>query len=395
MSVRVQLRRDAGRLGPASGPWIRAKLVRGTPRPGDATTLAEVVDHDGQTVAWGLYSEHSAIAVRVLRWGSEPVADDWLRKRVSAAIEGRARLGLPCEDTTGVRLVNSEGDGLPGLVVDRYGEDSVVVLSTQPMVARRDGVVATLRAQLGGRIHVLQPEAAAKRERFEAGTFLDEAASGGLDALRYREHGLSLEVAPPPTQKTGAYLDQRANRRVVAELAARVGGPLLDIGCHTGGFSLAAAQRGIEAVGVDQSASALARAQANAERNGLTGLRFVAADMFGRLDDPALAGPFGAIVLDPPKLAARRSDAERAVGAMRRLVMNVAPRLRPGGVLVMCSCSHHVGADQLEGIALHAATPSRAWVRIAALGADVDHPVAPGHREGEYLRVAVFQARDA
>jgi 23S rRNA (cytosine1962-C5)-methyltransferase len=134
----------------------------------------------------------------------------------------------------------------------------------------------------------------------------------------------------------------------------------------------------------------LARAAEHARLNALGGLQWVEADMFGALDDPRLAGPFGTIVVDPPKLAARRRDVDRATAAMQRLVARVAARCTVGGHLVLCSCSHHLAREHLDRCVL--ASPGR-WARTASLGADADHPVAPGHTEGEYLRVAIYQRR--
>ncbi|MCA9704490.1 MAG: methyltransferase domain-containing protein, partial [Myxococcales bacterium] len=180
------------------------------------------------------------------------------------------------------------------------------------------------------------------------------------------------------------------NRRRVATLARCDGGPLLDLGCHVGGFALHAAAAGVPAVGVDRSTAMLARAAEHARMAALPGLTWVEADMFGALDDPRLAGPFGTIVVDPPKLAGRRRDVARAADAMQRMVARVAARLRVGGHLVLCSCSHHLGREHLDHCVL--ASPGR-YARVASLGADLDHPVAPGHAEGEYLRVAIYQRR--
>ncbi|MFO0632156.1 MAG: methyltransferase domain-containing protein [Nannocystaceae bacterium] len=159
-----------------------------------------------------------------------------------------------------------------------------------------------------------RPRHRAGVERAPRGPRADRARRGwrraGLD-----EDGLAFEVAAPPAQKTGAYFDQRDNRRFVAALARADGRAVLDIGCHVGGFALHARRAGVEVVALDRSAVALAHARANAERNGLGDIHFVEADMFEPLRDPALAGPFGTIVFDPPKLAARRGDVDQALGA--------------------------------------------------------------------------------
>ncbi len=386
MPAQAQLRRDAGKVGPATGPWIRARQVARWIGVPDPSQPVQVVDRHGEPLGWGLVSEHSAIAVRMLSWGDAPLRPDWLEHRLAAAIAARQGLGFATQPTTGIRLVNSEGDRLPGLVVDRYDAHRVVQLTTAPMAARQSQIVAALRERAPGPVHVIRPETASRTEGFEPGVERD----GDETQMAFVEHGLRLVVPTPPSQKTGAYLDQRANRRRVAQLARSVDGPLLDLGCHVGGFALHAAAAGVPTVGVDSSAPMLERAAEHASLNGLTNMQWVQADMFGRLDDPLLAGPFGTIVVDPPKVATRRRDVDRALDAMQRMVSRVAARLDPGGHLVLCSCSHHLQREHLDRCVLAAAGR---FARVATLGADVDHPVAPGHLQGEYLRVGVYQRR--
>ena len=383
MHVRVELRRDAGRLGPNTGPWIRRKQIARVQGLETAQAMAEVVTRKGETLGWGLLSPESSIAVRVLSFGATPPSDDWLAERLQRAMSAREVYRFEDQVTSGYRVVNSEGDGLPGLVVDRYDDDFVLQITTAPMAVRRPAIEAWFRQRGHERLHVVLPPGAAKHEGFEPGVFREHEA----DTLRFREHGLSFETPAPPSQKTGAYFDQRDNRAHVARLAAAHGGRLLDVGCHIGGFALHAARAGIEAVGVDASTVALEHAARNAAASNLTGLSWVEADMFGPLSDDALSGPFGTIVLDPPKVATNKSNVDKAVDAMRRLVHRVTPRLHDDGHLVLCSCSHHLGRDHLDRVM---ASTGR-WARVAMLGAAADHPVAPGHREGEYLRVGVYR----
>ncbi len=384
--VRIELRRDAGRVGPATGPWVRRKQIARVQGLETAEAIAEVVTRKGETLGWGLLSPQSAIAVRLLTFGPSPPGDTWLSDRLLAATTARDTLRFAGEGTTGYRWVNSEGDGLPGLIVDRYGDDVVVQITTAPMATRRAAIEAWFRGEGHDRLHVVLPPGAAKHEGFEPGVFRDHDA----DTLRFSEHGLAFETPAPPSQKTGAYFDQRENRRVVARLAAAHGAPLLDIGCHIGGFALHAARAGVSAVGVDSSSVALDHAARNTAASGLEGLAWIQADMFGPLDAPELEGPFGTIVLDPPKVATNKSNVDRAVEAMKRLVGRVAPRLAPHGHLVLCSCSHHLGRDHLDRVMASTGGP---WTRVAMLGAGLDHPVMPGHREGEYLRVGIYRRR--
>lgn len=386
MAARVSARREAGKLGPAGGPWVRERQlgkVQGVPTPAEPVAI---VDKRGEPIAWGLWSEASQIRVRVLCWGEAPPEPDWLERRIAAAHD--ARRGFASPETTGLRMVNSEGDGLPGLVVDQYTNDRVVQLSTAPMVALRPRILAALRAQGDGPIHVVVPESAARREDVEA----EHTLEGEPSSLQFLEHGLRFSVPPPPTQKTGAYFDQRANRRWVASLPQTRGGRLLDLGCHAGGFALHARARGSEVVAVDRSREVLEIAARNAAANGLDGIRWVAADMFGPLAEEELAGPFDVIVADPPKVAARKADVDAARVAIGRLVARLGSRLRPNGLFVVCSCSHHFGRAQLDAAVMRSGLR---FARIGWRGADFDHPIAPGHVEGEYLRVGVYQRRDA
>lgn len=389
MSTRVELRRDAGRFGPHEGPWVRRRQVGKIWGPADPAALAELTDHRGQTLAWGLLAPDSEIPLRVVSFGAAAPPADWLERRMAAALAGRAALGLSADGpTTGWRVVNSEGDGLPGLTVDRYGADTVVQVATAAMAVRQPAIAGFFAAHTAGRVFVVSPAQAALREGFTP----QQQLHGDDATLTFHEHGLRFTVPAPPAQKTGAYLDQRDNRRAVAALALATGGGLLDVGCHVGGFALHAAALGVPAVGLDQSARALACAGANAHDNGLADrCTWVMGDMFAPLEDPALAGPFGVVVFDPPRVASSARDVGRAAGAMTGSLGRLLPRVQPGGFVVVCSCSQHLGAEVLDGVMLDAG--AGAWTRVHALGPGPDHPVWPGHREGSYLRVNVYQRR--
>ncbi|MCA9715524.1 MAG: class I SAM-dependent rRNA methyltransferase [Myxococcales bacterium] len=446
LQVRVQLRRDGGRVGPREGPWVRAAQVARAWGPADPSALAIVEDHRGRALGWGLYSPQSEIRVRVLEWAPEagdrrqPVEltpqVDWLERRLTRALAARDALGLTRAGTTGYRELNSEGDGVPGLVIDRYGQDRVVQITTASIAARAPQIVAWVRARTRGRVFVTSPARAAEREGYPsfseswaglatgdadepregAGTErradreVDRERDLGSDVgsdpdhvapLRFTEHGLRFAVPPPPGQKTGGFHDQRENRAAIAALAGARGLPLLDVGCHVGGFAIHAARQGALAIGVDQSALALACARENAARNQLEQrARFVEGDMFAPASWlPALtcdgapgAEGFGVIVLDPPAMARSKRDVERARGALARTIAALAPHVAASGFLVVCTCSHHLTRAQLDA-ALLAARGAGRWTRTHALGPGPDHPVAPGHREGEYLRVNVYQRR--
>jgi 23S rRNA (cytosine1962-C5)-methyltransferase len=389
VSTRVELRRDVGRVGPHEGPWIRRRQVGKVWGPADPAQLAELTDHRGQTLAWGLVAPDSEIPLRVVSFGAAAPPADWLLRRVEAALAGRAALGLRADGATSAwREINSEGDGLPGLTVDRYGEDTVLQIATAGMAARRDALVELFAARTPGRLFVVTPAQASEREGFT----LTQQLHGEEARLEFREHGLKFVVPAPPAQKTGAYLDQRDNRRAIAELARVSGGALLDVGCHVGGFAIHAAALGVNTVGLDQSAKALECARENAASNGLAErCAWVQADMFAALEDPRLAGPFGVVVFDPPRIASSARDVERAAKAMAASLGRLLPRVQAGGFAVVCSCSQHLGVAVLDAVMLDAR--AGLWTRVLALGPGPDHPVWPGHDEGSYLRVHVYQRR--
>jgi 23S rRNA (cytosine1962-C5)-methyltransferase len=391
VSVRVYLRRDARKVARERRRWIRVAQIQRIQGPADPAELAQIHDSKQNPVGWGLYSPDSDLRVRVLTWDPKPLATDWLEQRIARALARRAEIGLDAgaedAETTGYREINSEGDELPGLVVDRYGEHRVIQITTAPMAARQAAILAALEAQSPGVTPlVLRPERAAARDGFAPGF-----EGPQLEAMHYREHGVDFAVPGPPTQKTGGYHDQRDNRHRVAELAAADGRPLLDLGSHVGGFSVHAASRGVSALAVDSSAHMLSFVERNAQ--GLPGeVEVLQADMFAPLKDPALQGPFGTIVFDPPKIASKPSDKGRAISATTRVLEQLFDRLAPGGHLVICSCSHHFTREDMNACVRRVAEArERPSELIESRGPGLDHPVHEGHAQGEYLRVNIYR----
>ncbi len=395
------LRRDAGNWSPKDGPWIRKRQVARRFGPELVDAPVEVVDAKDRVIGWGLYSPASDIAVRMIAFagdGRRPPPPDWLERNLAQALEARAALNFRGSKTSGFREVNSEGDQLPGLVVDRYGDDRVVLVTTAAMAALQDRIVAWLRPRTEGRLFVHTPKVAAEREDFVARPVVPAQAEV---ELAFTEENVLIHAPPPPAQKTGAFFDQRENHVRIAEFAHRLGGPVLDIGCHLGGFALHAAVRGCAAVGVDQSQRALGFARQNAERNGVGArLKLIAGDLFRpRNWLPSLQelasefhGPYAAVIVDPPAVAKTRRDVSRARTALAKVVGQLAGQVKPGGLLVVCSCSHHLDRGQLDRLMLMA-LGGHSWPRVMSLGAGPDHPVTPGHVQGEYLRVNVYQRR--
>jgi 23S rRNA (cytosine1962-C5)-methyltransferase len=296
----------------------------------------------------------------------DPAARDQLRgrtrrpqtgstRRLEAALAGTgcARVALATDRRTPWREINSEGDGLPGLTVDRYGRDVVLQIATAGMAARaQESWSAFFSARTPGRLFVVVPAQAAEREGFT----LTQQLHGDDDAARVpRARAGSSACRLRQRRRPGAYLDQRDNRRTIAELARVSGGRMLDVGCHVGGFAIHAAALGVDAVGLDQSAKALDCARENAARNGLAErCAWVQGDMFAALEEPRLAGTFGVLVFDPPRIASSARDVERAAGAMTASLGRLLPRVQAGGFAVVCSCSQHLGGEVLDAVMLDA-----------------------------------------
>jgi len=365
-------------------PWVYANAVdrvEGEAAAGDGVSLC---DHDGRLIGRGFYNPRSQIPVRLCTRADEALDAPFLRARIARARSLRARLALPSERTSIYRLVNSEGDDLPGLVVDVYGDAAVVQITTLGMSERRAAIFDALEAELGcATIFEVSSAAYAELEGFTATSRVargvSRATAPGL------EDGLLLEVEPLSGQKTGMFIDQRETRVRVGALAR--GARVLDCYAYAGGFGLQAARGGAKAVtAVDSSARAVTRIEAHAAANGVT-IGAVEADVFRYLET-ATPRSFDVVVIDPPKFARARKDLEAARKGYERLNSLAMQVCAPGAVLVTCSCSQNVDAETFERIVAAGAKQAGRQVQIfERRGAACDHPLPPGFTEGQYLKV--------
>jgi 23S rRNA (cytosine1962-C5)-methyltransferase len=291
---------------------------------------------------------------------------------------------LPSERTTAYRLVNSEGDGLPGAVVDVFGDAAAVQLTTLGMAARREWLFDALEAELGVRtIYEVAAGAYAELEGFVSQT---RVARGQARArVACLEDGIALEVEPTSGQKTGMFVDQRPSRIRVGQMAR--GARVLDCYSYAGGFSLQAARGGAaEVTAVDSSARAVARVEAHAAANGLT-VRAVEADVF-RFLEAATPRSYDLVIIDPPKFARARKDLDAARKGYERLNALAMTACAPGAILVTCSCSQNVSAQDFERVVAAGAKHAGRQARILdQAGPGPDHPLPPGFVEGQYLKV--------
>lgn len=393
MTIRIELTRASRRRYEQSPWWVDKDQIRRVLGPPDPSAEALLVDDRGQELAWGLYSPASPRPFRALSLTANqslaPLPENWLERTMDRAFAARDHL-LKENHTTGLRMINSEGDGLPGLTLDRFGTHDVIALSTAPMLARQTQIQAYLQARGHSSRSWLFPQAALEREGVIP---IPSAQQEGEPQknLSFFEDGLTLVAPAPPSQKTGAYLDQRENRRKWAQLIAPAGGTMLDVGSHIGGFSLQAARTGMHCIALDQSAKVLEYVQKNAELNQLQDrIETRAADMFSPVANWTLPETLSAVVFDPPKVARHPQERKKAMAAMTRTVAQLWPKLRDGGYFAICSCSHHLGYEHLDRIMIDA-TQSRLATQVARWGPSVDHPVALCHEAGHYLRVGVYR----
>jgi 23S rRNA (cytosine1962-C5)-methyltransferase len=386
----------AGHVRPVwSGhPWVFAQAVARIEGGALAGGEVTVVDPHGATLGRGLYSPKSAIVVRMFTRSDEPIDAALFRRRIEAALAHRRDLGLPSRvvghETDAFRLIHSEGDRLPALTVDVFGDVAVVQLNTIGVKQREGVIFDALQKTLDLKAIIDRtPANIAKREGFEPGVGVVRG-DATLDALRFKERGFTFEIPLGLGQKTGFYFDQRALRTRVEQLAR--GRRVLDTFCFVGTFAMAAARGGAsEVVAVDESPIAVEVAAACARANGLEGkIRFSRGDAKRALGEAAKEGGYDLVICDPPKLAPSKSSKDGALGAYRSLAGAGCRATKPGGVMVLCSCSSAVGLDDLtRALALGARD-----VRMQATVFDRhfqagDHPVLAAFPEGLYLKSVI------
>lgn len=376
-------------------PWIYATAVaRVVGRPAAGATIA-VRAHDGAWLAWAAYSPASAIRARCWSFVESEVPDaDWCAARVHSAVARRAAL---VDATNAVRLVFGEADGLPGFVADRYADQLVVQFQAAGVEARRDALLDALVAATGcANVYDRSDSATRQREGLPPSIGVARGAEPP-DLVEVHEHGVRYLVDVRRGHKTGFYIDQRDNRRLAGELAARFSREhgrapaMLNCFCYSGGFSIAAARGGAGAVlSIDSSADALALAGRNWALNGLdpAGAEWRAADVFDALRALRDAGrTFDLIVLDPPKFAASHHHVERAARAYKDINLSALRLLAPGGFLLTFSCSGAIDVDLFQKIVAGSVIDARADCQmLARLAAGIDHPLLMTHPEGEYLK---------
>lgn len=391
----LRLQKDLARHLRAGHPWVFRKAIEKAPKGLAAGAIVDVVDEE-RFVARGYFDPRSAISVRILtREPAEAIDAGFWRRRVARALALRAEL---VSGTNAFRMVHGESDGLPGVVADRYERFAVLKLYSAGLVPHRGEIVEALRAEAAGLAGVYGRDEIPRDDDEEEGGAPAGRVLWGAEPperIEIDEHGMKLLVDVRRGQKTGHFLDQRENRRMVRDLAR--GRPeALNLFGYTGGFSVAAALGGSRhVVTVDVDADAIALARENFRANALDPAdhAFATEDAFEMLSRYRREGRrFDLVVCDPPAFAKSQRAVDAAIAGYASLNRAALAVVAPGGLLVTASCSARVTAEQFTEAVKEAAFKSRTELQLVAeTRQPADHPVSLQFREGRYLKCLVLR----
>ena len=394
----LRLKRNEDRRLHAGHLWIFSNEVDTQQTPltkFEAGELVRVLAHNDRALGLAYVNPQSLISARMLGTWKIPDAA-WLAARIRTALSLRERLyAAPY-----YRLLYGESDGLPGLVVDRYGPACVVQIGTAGMEKLKPQIQQALEQVL--RCEALLFKNDGSTRDMEGLPSYVEAAKGRFDELSLIvEDGLEFQAPLAEGQKTGWFFDQAANRRALTKYV-RKGARVLDVFSYVGAWGVRAAHSGArEVLCVDSSAAALELAQSNAERNRVNGptagtLTTVRGDAFDVLEDLAKKGArFDLVVVDPPAFAKRKKDVPKALAAYKRLNQLAMQVIADEGILVSCSCSYHVSAEELQDAIAKAARSADRHLQILEAGGQApDHPVHPAIPETRYLKTYFCRVND-
>lgn len=380
----------------------------------DGGAIVRVIDQAQNFVGQAFYSDASEITLRFLTTREETIDREWWRARLRACAERRLRIAA---DTNAYRLVYSEGDVLPSLIIDKYNDIFVIQTLSQgservkatiaellvdefkpaAIVERNDARVRQLEGleSKTGVLYVSEPGAIATGS-IDATGYDDPVATPtrrGSDTVEITQHGVRLLVSPLGSQKTGAFLDQRENYLAAKRVAH---GRALDCFTFNGGFALHIAPQCDSVLGIDISEDAIAAARRNAELNQASNVEFRAANVFDALREFEAAGEkFDTIILDPPAFAKNRASVKPAARGYKEINLRALKLLSPGGVLVTCTCSYHMQEDMFLDVIEAATLDARRRLQIVEVrGQSSDHPVLLGVPETHYLKCVIARVID-
>ena len=372
-------------------PWVFSGAIAAADETIEEGDLVTVYAHDGTLIGNG-HSQIGSIAVRMLTFDDTAIDDAFYRKQLNAAYNMRLALGLQREDNNAFRLVHGEGDFLPGLVVDIYGPTAVMQAHSPGMHFARDIIAQELTKLPGGIIRNVYYKSETTLPYKAHLDPVNDYIIGSMETDEALENGLRFHVDWLKGQKTGFFVDQRENRRLLEHYSK--GRKVLNMFCYTGGFSVYALRGGAELVhSVDSSAKAVRLTDDNVNLNFPSGNehhKSFAQDAFKFLDNME-TGAYNLIILDPPAFAKHKSALRNALVGYRRLNAKAIEKIAPGSILFTFSCSQAVNKEQFRLAVFSAAAQTRRRVRIMhQLTQPADHPINIYHPEGEYLKGLVL-----
>lgn len=388
MSDQIKITQRGARRVRHGHLWVYRSDVRDA-RDSAGGAIVQVVDDAGNFVGQAFYSDRSEIALRFLTTADETIDREWWRARLRNCAARRKSIA---PDTNAYRLVYSEGDLLPSLIVDVYDRVLVMQSLSQGTEQLKDTFVELL-------IEEFQPAAVIERNDARVRSLEGLEQRSGLlrgtspDEVEIHQHGVRFLVSPLAGQKTGAFLDQRQNYLAARQAA---GGRALDCFTHNGGFALHIAPVCESVLGIDISADAVNAAQRNAEMNDARHVEFRAANVFDALREMESSGErFDTIILDPPAFAKNRASLSAAARGYKEINLRALKLLNQGGVLVTCTCSYHVSEEMFVELLGDAALDAHRQVQlIEKRGQSADHPVLIGMPETHYLKCLIARVID-
>ena len=373
----------------AGHPWVYRSDVAGA--EGEAGDVVAVADRRGDFLGRAFFNPGSEISLRIATRKDEPVEERWFYERVESALAYRESLEI---DADAYRVVHAEADGVPGLIVDRYGDSLVLQVGSAAVERRLGWVVSALEELLEPAGILLRADSLARR-REGLDTTVRGLSGEVPESVVVREGPVRYRAHLWRGQKTGSFLDQRENHLAAGRYAPE-GGRVLEVFSFAGGFGLHAAGRAASVEAVDSSAAALEAARANADLNGLSNLTFTRKNAFDLLRERADAGErYDAVILDPPAFAKTKRDLPGATRAYKEINLRAMMLLNQGGVLVTCSCSYHFSREMMEGTVRSAAADAGATMRVREWrGQAADHPEILTVPETRYLKCAILERTD-
>ena len=370
--------------------WIfsnEIKEIKGNPKIGD---IVEIYQYDGEFFGVGFFNPHSLISVRLLSREKIEIDHNFFKERILSAYKYRKIL-YPNSET--FRLVHGESDFLPGLVIDKYNDLLAVQTFSYGMDLRLN-LICDVLEDLFKPTGIVERNESPLRE-LEGLENRKKILRGDVKDTIFDDDGVKFKIDILSGQKTGFYLDQRENRKVMRRFVK--GKKVLDCFTNEGGFALHCAYAGAEnVVGVDVSDTAIEKAKVNADLNNLKNVQFEVEDVFDKLREYLGKGEkFDVVILDPPSFTKSKRSVKSALSGYREINSTAMKILNPGGILATASCSHHISDEMFMNVIIESSIMARKKIRLIEWrGASPDHPILPSMPETKYLKFGIFQVID-